>query len=164
LGIIAMHAGDHAAARAHFQESVRAYADVGATFNVLLEKSNLAHMERRLGNDESALAYYGETIVAFREIGQLGAVAHQLECFGFIALAQGQPERALQLLGAAGALRQKVGTPMTPDEQRYFDEQLNELRQKMDATKFDSLWAQGRGLTMEAAIAYALAPDAGQSG
>lgn len=164
LGIIAMHAGDHDAARAHFQESVRAYQDVGATFNVLLEKSNLAHMERRLRNYESALAYYRETIVAFREIAQMGAVAHQLECFGFIALAQGQSERALQLLGAASALRQKVGTPMTPDEQRYFDERLNELRQIMDAAKFDSLWAQGRGLTMEAAIAYALAPDSGQSG
>ena len=42
--------GDYAAARAHFKESVRAYQEVGATFNVILEKSNLAHLERQLGN------------------------------------------------------------------------------------------------------------------
>ena len=164
LGIIAMHAGDFAAARAHFKESVRAYQEVGATFNVILEKSNLAHLERQLRNYDSALDYYRETIVAFRDISQLGAVSHQLECFGFIALAQDQPERALQLLGAASTLRERGGTPMTPDEQLYFDERLNELREKMDSMKFDSLWSQGRALTLESAIAYALEPDSSKSG
>jgi tetratricopeptide (TPR) repeat protein len=164
LGIIAMHAGDYAAARAHLKESVRAYQEVGATFNVILEKSNLAHLERQLGNYDSALEYYRETIVAFRDIAQMGAVSHQLECFGFIALAQDQGERALQLLGAASALREKGGTPMTPDEQIYFDERLKELREKMDSMKFDSLWSQGRALTMESAIAYALEPDSSKWG
>jgi predicted ATPase/class 3 adenylate cyclase len=163
-GIIAMHAGDDAGARADFQESVRVYQEVGATFNVILEKSNLAHLERRLGNTASALEYYRETIVAFREIGQTGAVAHQLECFGFIAVAQDQPERALQLLGAANALREKGGTPMTPDEQITFDERLKALREKMDSLKFDSLWSHGRALAMESAIAYALEPDSGNQG
>jgi predicted ATPase len=164
LGIIAMHAGDYAAARAHFKESVRAYQEVGATFNVILEKSNLAHLERQFSNYDSALEYYRETIVAFRDISQLGAVSHQLECFGFIALAQDQPERALQLFGAASALREKSGTPMTPDEQIYFDERLKELREKMDSLKFDSLWSQGRALTLESAIAYALEPDSSKWG
>jgi predicted ATPase/class 3 adenylate cyclase len=164
LGTIAMHTGDHTAARAHLKESVRAYQDVGATFNVILEKSNLAHLERQLGNYESALGYYRETLVAFREIRQIGAVSHQLECFGFIALAQDQPERALQLLGAASALREKGGTPMTPDEQIYCDERLKELRKKMDSMKFDSLWSQGHALTMESAIAHALEPDSSKWG
>ena len=157
LGIIAMHAKNYAAARAHLKESVRAYQEVGATFNVILEKSNLAHLERQLGNYDSALEYYRETIVAFRDIAQMGAVSHQLECFGFIALAQDQGERALQLLGAASALREKGDTPMTPDEQIYFDERLKELREKMDSMRFDSLWSQGRALTIESAIAYAAA-------
>jgi hypothetical protein len=104
------------------------------------------------------LEYYRETIVAFRDIAQTGAVSHQLECFGFIALAQNQNERALQLFGAASALREKGGTPMTPDEQRYFDEQLQGLRAKLDSMKLDSMWSQGRALTMESAIAYALEP------
>jgi len=86
----------------------------------------------------------------------MGAVSHQLECFGFIALAQDQGERALQLLGAASALREKGGTPMTPDEQIYFDEQLKSLREEMDSMRFDSVWSKGHALMMEQAIELAL--------
>jgi hypothetical protein len=68
------------------------------------------------------------------------------------------------LLGAASALREKGGTPMTPDEQIYFDERLKELREKMDSIKFDSLWLHGRALTMESAIAYALEADSSKWG
>jgi tetratricopeptide (TPR) repeat protein len=163
LGLIAIQRNDYDEARSHLKESVRVYQEVGATFNVILEKSNLAHLERKLGNYADALEYYRETIIAFRDIGQTGAVAHQLECFGFIALAQHQnkrsspaDERALQLFVAADALRAKGGTPMRPDEQVYFDEHLKSLREKMDPMKFDSIWSQGRALTMEQAIELAL--------
>jgi tetratricopeptide (TPR) repeat protein len=158
LGLIATHRNEYDEARTRLKEAVRVYQEIGATFNVILEKSNLAHLERRLGNYARALEYYGETIVAFRDIAQTGAVAHQLECFGFIALAQNQNERALRLFAAASALREKDGTPMTPDEQIYFGEQLKGLRGKMEALRFDSIWSQGRAMTMEAAIAYALEP------
>lgn len=156
LGFIAIHRNDHDAARLHFKESARVYEEIGATFNVILEKSNLAHLERKLGNFADALEYYRETIVAFRDMGQTGAIAHQLECFGFIALAQHQDERALQLFAAAGTLRQKSGRPMTPDEQIYFDEQLRNVHAQMPAKQFDSAWSKGHAMTMEQAIQFAL--------
>ncbi|MCI0554878.1 MAG: hypothetical protein L0287_28345, partial [Anaerolineae bacterium] len=156
LGFIAIDGKDYDAARSHFKESAKVYEEIGATFNVILEKSNLAHLERRTGNYASALEYYRETILAFRDMGQTGAVAHQLECFGFIAVAQDQNERALQLFAAANALREKAGTPMRPDEQTYFDEQLKDLREKMDLVQFDSIWSGGHIMTMEQAIEFAL--------
>jgi tetratricopeptide (TPR) repeat protein len=158
LGIIAIQAHDYDKARAHLRESMRVYQEVGATFNVILEKSNLAHLERQLGKYARALAYYRETIVAFRDIAQTGAVSHQLECFGFIAHAQNQNERALQLFAAASALREKGGTLMMPDEQVYFDEHMNRLRKTIGPLRFDSIWSLGRAMTMESAIAYALEP------
>jgi len=161
LGLVAIERNDYERARAYLQESINIYQEIGATFNVILEKSNLAHLERRLGNHADALAYYRETILAFRNIGQSGAVAHQLECFGFIALAQSQNARALRLFAAANALREKGGTPMTPDEQVYFEEQLGILREKVGLMKFDSIWAQGRAMTMEQAIETALGTSDG---
>jgi purine-nucleoside phosphorylase len=113
-------------------------------------------MERKLGNFDSALEYYHETILAFRHMGQIGAVAHQLECFGFIALAQNQYERALQLIAAANTLRKKDGTSMTPDEQTYFNRQLANVRETMDKTRFELEWSKGATLTMEDAIELAL--------
>jgi tetratricopeptide (TPR) repeat protein len=156
LGFIAIHRNNPDEARSHFKESARVYKEISATFNVILEKSNLAHLERELGNHADALEYYRETIIAFRDIGQTGAIAHQLECFGFIALAQHQNERALQLFAAANAHREKNGRPMTPDEQVYFDGQLESLRGKMDPMQFDSAWSRGHAMTMEQAIELAV--------
>ena len=164
LGLIAIRRNDHGEARSRFKESMRVYQDIGATFNVVLEKSNLAHLERKFGNYEDALEYYCETIIAFRDIGQTGAVLHQLECFGFIARAQDQHERALQLFAAANRLREQGNRPMTPDEQIYFDEQLTSLREKMDMVQFDSIWSMGHLMTMEQAIELALSGDQGSGG
>ena len=156
LATIAIHRNDYHEARLRFIESVRIYEEIGARFNVILEKSNLAHLERRHGNFAHALEYYRETIIAFRDIAQLGAVSHQLECFGFIALEKNQDGRALQLFAAANVLREKRGTPMTPDEQLYFEEQLTSLREKMDENQFDSIWSKGHVMSMEEAIEFAL--------
>jgi len=156
LGFVASDSNDFTEARLYFQESVRVYEEVGATFNVILEKSNLAHLERRIGNHASALDYYRETILAFRDIGQNGAVSHQLECFGFIALEQNQKDRALQLFSAASALREKAGTPMRPEEKTYFDQQLMRLRAKMESPTLEWIWSKGHVLSMDRAIALAL--------
>ncbi len=155
-GMIALHRKNYAKARALIENAFHAYQELGASFNVVIAKSALAHMERDLGNYATAQDIYRETIVAFRDMGQTGAVAHQLECFGFIALAQNENERALKLIAAAHALREKGGTPMTPDEQVYFDEQLKGLREKMDEIKFHLIWSKGQALTMEQAIEFAL--------
>ena len=45
---------------------------------------------------------------------------------------------------------------MTPDELLYFEEQLTNLREKMDEQQFDAAWSTGRMMTMEQAIEYAL--------
>src|SRR5262249_5078249 len=118
--------------------------------------SNLAHLERQLGQYRPALELYRETIVGFRDVGQVGGVAHQLECFGFIALAQNQTERAAELFSAAHTLRARGNAPMLPDEQIYFDEQLNTLRAQIAPSAFESAWASGSALTMDDAITFAI--------
>jgi tetratricopeptide (TPR) repeat protein len=158
LGSVAMRRKDYTRAREQLRESLGIYEEIGASFNVILEKSNLAHLERRLGRYVEALEYYRETIVAFRDIGQTGAVAHQLECFGFVALGQGKAERALRLFAGAASLREKTGTPMTPDEQSYFDSQLGILRDMVDLPRFAVLWSEASSLTTEQAIQLALDP------
>ena len=155
-GFLAAYSGQYEEARALFEKAMLIYRNVGAHFNVILNKSNLAHLERQFGHHTRALEVYRETIVGFRDVGQLGAVAHQLECFGFLAMADDRDERALKLFAAADALREKVSSPTTSDEQTYLDEQIKALRRKIDAQQFDRTWADGRALTMEQALELAL--------
>jgi tetratricopeptide (TPR) repeat protein len=159
-GVLTAFSGQYEEARLWFEKAMDAFRDAGANFSVLLNKSNLAHLERQFGHYQQALERYRETIVGFQEVGQVGAVAHQLECFGFLAMAGAQNERALKLFAAADALRERVSSPMTSEEQAYFDEQIRVLRQKIDAGQFDRVWATGRALTMEQALEFALKENA----
>ena len=155
-GFLAAFSGRYEEARLWFEKAMDAFRDAGANFSVLLNKNNLAHLERQVGHHQQALERYRETIVGFHEVGQLAAVAHQLECFGFLAMAGDQNERALKLFAAANALREKVDSPMTSEEQTYFDEQIRALRQKLETNQFDQIWTNGRALTMEQALELAL--------
>jgi predicted ATPase/class 3 adenylate cyclase len=156
LGTIAAFRNDYAEARARFEEAIPAHRELGARFNVTLAMSDLAHLERRYGNHARALELYRETILAFQEVGQHGAVSHQLECFAFIAEARGQLAHAVRLLGAAEALRERAGTPMTPDEQPEYDQHVSAIQKRIGESAFSAAWAEGRALTMEQAIEYAL--------
>ncbi len=156
-GVIAAQRGNYAEACTLFKQAQVAFEDVGAHFNALLNKSNLAHLERQFGHLDRASVRYRETIVAFRDVGQVGAVAHQLECFGFIALAQEQGVRAAQLFGAAQALREHTNTPMTPEEQVYYDDQVQRLHSTIDSATFEATWSHGRTLSMDDAVGLATA-------
>lgn len=159
LGRIAGLQMDPEEARQQLRLALAIFEEDGAHFNATLVKSDLAHLERYVGNHRQALEHYRETILAFRDFGQRGAVAHQLECFGFIAIAQDDFERAIRLLGAAEAWREQGKTTMTPEEQIEYDEQVEVVRGQMASELFSKTWADGRALTMEQAVSYATEED-----
>ena len=80
-----------------------------------------------------------------------------LECFAFIAGAQEQLSRAARLFGAAEALRENTHLPMAPYERPEYEQHLAAIREHLDSDAFSVAWAEGRRITMEQAIAYALA-------
>ncbi len=152
LGTIAAYRNDYVEARARFEEAIPLFRETAAPFNVTLVLSDLAHLERRQGNHARALELYRETIVAFQKAGQRGAVAHQLECFAFIAGAQEQFSRAARLLGAAEALRENTHLPMAPYERPEHGQHLAAIRERLDSDAFTVAWAGGRRMTMEQAV------------
>jgi predicted ATPase/class 3 adenylate cyclase len=159
LGLLAAYRLEAEEARLRFGEAIAAFEETRAHFNILLAKSDLAHLERNVGNYPRALELYRETITAFRDVGQRGAVAHQLECFAFIAIAQNQFDRGVRLLGAAEAWRERGGTSMTPEELVSYQKQVAIAGRQMDSELFSKTWAEGRALTMEQAIQYATEGD-----
>ena len=159
LGLLAAYRLEAEEARLRFGEAIAGFEEYRAHFAILLAKSDLAHLERNVGNYRRALELYRETITAFRDVGQRGAVAHQLECFAFIAIAQNQFDRGVRLLGAAEAWRERGGTPMTPEELVSHQKQVAAAGERMDSELFDKTWAEGRALTMEQAIQYATEGD-----
>ena len=101
---------------------------------------------------------YCESIGLFQELDHKRGVARLLEYFACSAAAQRGAERSLRLAGAASALRQNVGAPLTPAEQAKLEASLC-LRQALTTAVGAKAWAEGRALAVEKAIAEALMPE-----
>jgi tetratricopeptide (TPR) repeat protein len=159
LARLAFHRGDLAEARNHADLMLDLHREMGDQLAVTGHQSMMAHIARQMGNYREALDLYRETLPDWQKIGHRGAVAHQLESFAFIASAQEKGERAVKLLGAAEVLREASNSPMTPQERVEYAREVASLRAGMDQKDFDSLWAEGRAMTMEQAIEYARNED-----
>jgi hypothetical protein len=61
-----------------------------------------------------------------------------------------------RLFGAAEAVRDKIGAQMTDYEQVEYEKQIAQLRPLLKESDFNSLWAEGRTLTVDQAIESAL--------
>jgi Predicted ATPase len=159
LARMALFRGDLVDARKHADLMLDRHREMGDQLAVTGHQSAMAHAARQLGNFEEALALYRETIQGWQEIGHRGAVAHQLECFAFIAKAQEEGERAVALMSAAELLRRVSNSPRTPQESMEYDRELAGLRAGMDEKTFELLWAEGQSIDMDQAIEFALEHD-----
>ena len=70
-----------------------------------------------------------------------------------LALAEGDPERAARLKGAAEGLRQRVGLPAWPHLRQVEAELVAQVRQRLGAGRFDQAFTAGSGLTQREAVA-----------
>ncbi|HTQ89861.1 MAG TPA: helix-turn-helix transcriptional regulator, partial [Streptosporangiaceae bacterium] len=92
--------------------------------------------------------------------GQRLGIARGLEAFAALAAARQQPERAARLAGAACQLRESLGhgTGIGP----RIEAVLEFARGRLGASAAAALFAEGRELTAEDAVGFALGPDRDQ--
>ena len=156
MGMNERFSGHHQAARPYFEEGLKVFRKLrNKNFeNVMM--SELGHIARLDGDFRQAMQIYRQTLLRWQDLGHRPAIAHQLECIAFVAIAEGHPERAASLIGAAEALRAKIGTSMAAYEQAEYDQQMAGLRALLNETDLSRLWAEGRAMTMEQAIQFAV--------
>ena len=65
-------------------------------------------------------------------------------------------ERAARLWGAADALREAIGAPLSPFERTELDTHTAAARTALGEEVFAAAWAQGRATPLNEAIEYAL--------
>jgi len=71
----------------------------------------------------------------------------------WLALAEGDLERAALLEGAADGLRRRVGLPAWPLLRRVEVELVTRIRQRLGAGQFDQAFSAGSALTQREALA-----------
>jgi predicted ATPase/class 3 adenylate cyclase len=120
-------------------------------------RSDLAHLYRQEGRQDEALAIYRQTIRSWQEQGHQAAVAHQLECFAYIAILRQRFAYAAQLLGAAEIARERINSPSTEQQEINEKQQaLKQLQVEIVKDELDRLIKLGKLMSLDEAVLYAL--------
>jgi tetratricopeptide (TPR) repeat protein len=113
-GDVAREQGDSAAAQALYEQGLAIFRDLGDRWGIAGTLADLGSLAREERDYRQAHALYRESIRIFQELGHKRGIARLLECFACSSAAQLDGTRSLRLAGAAEALRQSIGAPLTP--------------------------------------------------
>jgi predicted ATPase/DNA-binding CsgD family transcriptional regulator len=99
-----------------------------------------------------------EGLESVREVGDKPGTNFALLTAAALAAHQGDAERAARLWGAAEALREEIGLSMGhQDRVSYnYEERVAAARARLDEATWEKAWAEGRAMSAEQAIDYAL--------
>lgn len=117
-------AGRNEDALAHGIEAVRLAREVGDRLNLAIAQNNIGDALRDLGRLDEAGAAYGAAVEAYRNLGDSGPLMALLEDVAVLATLRSQHAEAFQLLGAADALRDALGSARSPAAEGQLLERL----------------------------------------
>jgi predicted ATPase len=155
---VALGLGDGARARRLAERSLSLGREVGAREAVSLALRTLATIARSEDDLELAGSLFGEGLRLNYEIGERTNIAYFLEGLAEVSAAEGRLERAARLWGAARTLPDTVEVVAYPHAaDRAFYERLTAARERLDRQRaWEEAWAEGRAMSTEEAVAYAL--------
>jgi tetratricopeptide (TPR) repeat protein len=159
LGIIAIGRDDAGRAIEYFEEGLALARELGDRLGIHKSLYNLAGTAQAQGDWERARRLYREGLTLAEELGDRTNLAYCLEGLAGVAGARGEPERAARLFGAAEALLETVGVaryPYVPDRTAY-QRWVAAARAQLAESGFATAWAEGRAMTVDQAIAHAVA-------
>jgi predicted ATPase/class 3 adenylate cyclase/Tfp pilus assembly protein PilF len=156
LGEVALRQGDYARATQLMEQSLELRRQLGNKWGVGVSLGMLGWVAMRERDWQRAIARLGESLEVRQEIGDKGGSAWCLERLAGVAMAQGLAEKAVRLFGAAATLRSSIGSVIDPADQANYKKNISSLRAKLGRERYKTVWDEGRVMSLEQAVVYAL--------
>jgi predicted ATPase len=157
LGHVAHAEGDGADARRRYEQSLaalRAWDDKRVAAGLLV---NLALVEVDAGDPAVAGGHLAAGWALLGALRDRAGTALWLEGAAGLAAARAQAAGAARLAGAAAALRERLGTAQPRNLRDWLERRLEPARAALGGEAYARARAEGRGMSAEQAVAYALA-------
>ncbi|HEX5912998.1 MAG TPA: tetratricopeptide repeat protein, partial [Rubrobacter sp.] len=159
LGLVALYQGDYEPAKTHIEESLSLFRELRDTWAISILLNNLGLAALHQGDYDRAADLQAESLTLRRELGDRGGVAECLEGLSGVAGARGKASRAVRLWAAAEAIRKEIGAPLPPGHRPLHAIHLTAARSQLDDAALAAAWDEGRSMTLEEAIDFALTEE-----
>jgi non-specific serine/threonine protein kinase len=156
LGLVLALQGDHPGARALHAQAVDIYERLDDDLDATWSSVDLACAGLQCGDTATARALFVRALMFWRNRQLDQYVPESLEGMAGVAAVQGDAERAYRLMGAASRLRDSIDKPSAWWEKEQLDGWLLPHHQRLAASAVAKWMQQGRALSTDDAVAYAL--------
>ena len=156
LGLVARYQGDYARAIVFYNKSLDVLNEIGDKWHIALVHRSLGYVALAQNDYVRASAFLVQGLNLCGELGDRYVTQGCLQGLARVAHGTGHYERAVRLFGAAKALREVLGALLPPVDQADHDKSVASARAALGGPAFAAAWAEGRAMTLEQAIEYAL--------
>ena len=157
LGDLDDRADDYPAARARFEEAVALRRAAGDSWLLAHSLRSLGNLAQRQGDLAAAHRCYAEGLQLVWHLGSKRLIATALLDVAGLAQARGWPGLATRLFGAADHLLTAIGAIIDAAERPAYERDVAATRAQLDEPSFAAAWAEGQAMSLEQAVACALA-------
>ncbi|HEX5164297.1 MAG TPA: LuxR C-terminal-related transcriptional regulator [Thermomicrobiales bacterium] len=139
------------------QEGLQVARESGNPSNAALILIRLARFAQHANEFDQAAEQYREAIALYHQAGYVSMIPESLEGLAVVVAWQGYAPLATRMFGAAAALRSRIRAPVQAILQLDNEPAIAAARAALGEEAFASYWQSGSALTMEDAVAEALA-------
>jgi tetratricopeptide (TPR) repeat protein len=156
LADLAQAQGQYGQALQLYEESLSLMRRHGDRWHVALALFSLGHLAWLQHDYTRAQASFAESLDLRWQLKDKRGIAFCFEGLAWVATIEGAVERAARLFGAAEALLEAIGAALHPVRHAAHNQTVAMGRAQLSAALFAQAWVEGRMMSAERALAYAL--------
>jgi tetratricopeptide (TPR) repeat protein len=154
LGDLAMRRRDYARAITFSREALALFRELARDDLISWTLYNLAFSLFRTEQWEQAVSATRESLPLSHSLGDW-TLAWELALVGALVAQRDDAELGAKLIGASDALRERIGLTLTGAEAELYQETMTKLQQALGGERYESVRAEGRSMSLDAAVADA---------
>ncbi|HUA28848.1 MAG TPA: tetratricopeptide repeat protein [Streptosporangiaceae bacterium] len=162
FGGLARARGEHAAALTHYRAALALYREIDARPEIARCLTGIASVALSQGDLSLARISLSESLQLSLAAGQRLFLARGLEVCAMLAVASGDPARAVKLEGAARSLREAAGHRPAGAAGGRPDGLLDAARERLGGPAVAGLLAEGAAMNAHEAVRSAAGPGSGE--
>lgn len=155
LGEMARVRDDYERAGKYWQQNLELFLELRARFALAWPFIGLGWVSLHTNDFEKARTLFKESLILSNDSSNFMNIALSLTGLAGILGMTGECEQAARLLGTVDSILDGLGQ-LEPADQKDFDYYVSIVKGKLEGSDFEKAWTEGRAMSMEQAIEYAL--------